>query len=77
VPGSDLYKRIPLSFYVDKPIKVIRNDALDRFGTPLEKRFTRNEIERMMTECGLANLHFSDSEPYWHVYGTKAADVSS
>ena len=29
------------AYCVDKPWKVIRNDSLDRFGTPLEQRFSR------------------------------------
>lgn len=31
----------PLSYYRDKPFYVMRTDALDRFGTRLEQRFSR------------------------------------
>jgi SAM-dependent methyltransferase len=36
-PNSNFYTKIPLSFYIGKSFNVIRNDALDRFVTPLEK----------------------------------------
>lgn len=62
---------IPLSWYADKSWKVIRNDSLDRFGTPLEKRFSRLEIEQMMKRCGLDEIIFSEKEPYWHAIGKR------
>ncbi|MCZ7629317.1 MAG: class I SAM-dependent methyltransferase [Microthrixaceae bacterium] len=34
--------RLPLSAYRDQPFYVMRTDALDRFGTGLEKRYTRD-----------------------------------
>jgi SAM-dependent methyltransferase len=64
-------KHIPLSYYRDKTFRIIRNDSLDRFGTPLEQRFSKNEIEKMMIECGLKNIKFSTKEPFWHAIGQK------
>jgi SAM-dependent methyltransferase len=61
----------PLSFYRDRSVYVMRTDALDRFGTQLEQRFTRAEIIAMMTEAGLADLHFREAAPYWTVVGTR------
>lgn len=61
----------PLAYYRDKPWYVMRTDALDRFGTKLEKRFTRDEIEAMMKAAGLENIKFSNREPYWCVVGFK------
>jgi len=58
---------VPLAYYVDKPWKIIRNDALDRFGTPLEKRFSRADIHGMIERAGLTRIQFSDSQPFWHV----------
>ena len=49
----------------------MRTDALDRFGTRLEQRFSRNEIERMMTAAGLTDIVFSEREPYWVACGRK------
>lgn len=64
-------QRIPLFFYEDKSWYIIRNDALDRFGTPLEQRFSRAEIETMMKDAGLGNIVFSEQTPYWHAVGQK------
>ena len=70
-PGSQLYNKIPLSYYIDKSFNIIRNDALDRFGTPLEQRFSRQQIEQMMKNSGLTDIVFSENMPYWHVIGRK------
>lgn len=64
-------KMIPLSYYSNKSFWIMQNDALDRFGTPLEQRFTRCEIGAMMKDCGLSHIRFSDKEPYWHAIGQK------
>jgi SAM-dependent methyltransferase len=66
-----LAKKIPLSYYADHSFNIIRNDSLDRFGTPLEQRFAKKEIKEMMEKCGLSNVIFSDNEPYWHALGQK------
>ena len=49
----------------------MRTDALDRFGTRLEQRFTRDEIKQMMHNAGLENIKFSDSKPFWVAVGFK------
>lgn len=64
-------QQIPLSYYVNKSFNIIRNDALDRFGTPLEQRFSRKEISTMMEQCGLQNIIFSNKSPFWHAVGQK------
>jgi SAM-dependent methyltransferase len=64
-------KYIPLSYYHDKSFNIIRNDSLDRFGTPLEQRFSKNEIIEMMKSCGLEEIVVSEKEPYWHAIGKK------
>jgi hypothetical protein len=46
-------------------------DALDRFGTRLEHRFTKDEIQSMMKISGLESITFSDSTPYWVALGFK------
>ena len=71
LPSSNLYKNVPLSYYCDKSFNIIRNDALDRFGTPLEQRFSKKEIEQMMCNAGLSNIKISPNEPYWHAIGQK------
>ena len=65
------YTKIPLSYYVGKSLNVIRNDALDRFGTPLEQRFSKKEIKQMMENSGLGEIIFSNKQPYWHAIGKR------
>ena len=72
VPGlGRLAMRLPLAYYWDKSLRIIRNDALDRFGTPLEQRFSREEIRAMMLHCGLDEILFSEHAPFWHAVGRK------
>lgn len=58
---------IPLHHYSRFSLEVMRNDALDRFGTSLEHRFTKLEIVSMLEEAGFAKetIRFSDDEPFW------------
>jgi SAM-dependent methyltransferase len=62
---------LPLSSYRDKSFYTMRTDALDRFGTRLERRFTREQIEEMMIEAGLTKIRFSEEAPYWVAVGYK------
>jgi len=62
---------IPLSEYREKSFYTMRTDSLDRFGTRLEQRFTKDHIERMMKNSELENICFSDTAPYWCVVGYK------
>ena len=55
----------PLSAYRDQPFYVMQTDALDRFGTRLEKRYTRQEITDLLTASGFSDVRFSDDWPYW------------
>lgn len=50
---------------------MMRTDALDRFGTRLEKRFTRSEIQKMMESVGFHDVRFNDSAPFWCAVGFK------
>lgn len=61
----------PLSFYRHQKFYTMKTDALDRFGTRLEQRFTKTQITEMMQNAGLENIVFSDSVPYWCAVGTK------
>lgn len=70
-PSTSFYKKFPLSYYIGKSFTIVRNDALDRFGTPLEQRFSKVEIMEMMHSCGLSELRFSENAPYWHVVGKR------
>jgi hypothetical protein len=61
----------PLSQYRNNSFYVMRNDALDRFGTRLEKRFSRVEIRTMMERVGLENITFSTTS-FWTAVGFRA-----
>lgn len=71
IGAKNIAKKMPLYFYHDKSYQIIRNDSRDRFGTPLEQRFTKEQIKEMMEKSGLTNIVFSDNEPYWHAIGQK------
>ena len=62
---------IPLSSYRETSFYTMRTDALDRFGTRLEQRFTRDEIAAMMSRAGLEDISFSEEEPYWVSIGRR------
>ena len=64
-------KNIPLSYYRNCSFYTMRTDARDRFGTPLERRFSKAKIKSMFKKAGLENLIFSNKEPYWCVLAYK------
>ena len=49
----------------------MRTDSRDRFGTPLEKRFTKEEIYKMMIQSGLEKINFKNDAPFWTAIGFK------
>ena len=61
----------PLSNYYNKSFYTMRTDALDRFGTQLELRYTKKEITIMMEKSELKDIVFSDSNPFWCAVGIK------
>lgn len=61
----------PLGYYRDKSFYVMRTDALDRFGTRLEQRFSKQKIELMLKKSGFKDIYFSDEQPYWCAVGIK------
>jgi SAM-dependent methyltransferase len=63
---------LPLSYYRHHSFYTMRTDARDRFGTPLEQRFSRAQIREMCTAAGLVDLRFSPRAPFWCVAGVKA-----
>jgi len=65
----------PLSSYKNLSFYTMRTDALDRFGTRLEQRFTRKEIKNMMQNAGLENIEFSNSKPFWVAVGYKSSKI--
>lgn len=59
----------PLAWYRHGSFYRMRTDALDRFGTRLEHRFTKAQIEAMMKDAGLERIRFSDRAPFWVAVG--------
>jgi SAM-dependent methyltransferase len=68
--GIDI-SNIPLSYYKDHSLYTMRTDARDRFGTPLEQRFSKVKIHNMMLEAGLDEIKFSSNAPFWCAVGYK------
>ena len=65
-------KNFPLSQYRNNSYYTMRTDALDRFGTRLEKRFTKKEMREMMENVGLGNITFNENETgLWTAVGYK------
>jgi len=64
--GKDT-SNFPLHHYAEMPFVMLANDALDRFGTTLEQRFSKTQITEMLFIAGfdVSTLMFSDSEPFW------------
>jgi ubiquinone/menaquinone biosynthesis C-methylase UbiE len=68
--GRDV-SSFPLAFYRSLSFYTMRTDALDRFGTRVEYRFTRQQITAMMIDAGLADIRFSEHAPYWCAVGRR------
>jgi SAM-dependent methyltransferase len=66
---------IPLHHYENLSFHVMRNDALDRFGTSLENRFTKAQISEMLKNAGFeeSSIRYSEEEPFWTFVARKAA----
>ena len=58
-------ENIPLSDYRNKSFYIMNNDSLDRFGTKLEQRFSKNDITNMLINAGFDKVKFSENTPYW------------
>lgn len=63
----------PLSAYRHRSFYGMRTDSLDRFGTRLEKRYTREEIETLLRNAGLRDIRFCSSI-FWCAVGTRSSD---
>ena len=63
-------ENFPLAWYRHRTLYVMRNDALDRFGTQLEQRFTQAQVQHMMAQAGLHNITFN-TDQFWTAVGYK------
>jgi SAM-dependent methyltransferase len=62
----------PLSAYRHRSFYTMRTDALDRFGTQLEHRFTAVQVRGMMEDAGLRDVVVGEGFPYWSTVGRKS-----
>ena len=69
--STDKVSVLPLSYYRNLSFYTMRTDALDRFGTRLERRFERGQIKSMMEMAGLKDIQFSENAPFWCAVGTR------
>jgi ubiquinone/menaquinone biosynthesis C-methylase UbiE len=61
----------PLSSYRHRSFYAMRTDSLDRFGTRLEKRYTRQQMEALLRDAGLTDIRFCSSV-FWCAVGTRS-----
>jgi hypothetical protein len=64
---------LPLAHYRGHSFYTLRTDSRDRFGTPLEQRFSLQEIKKMMEAAGLERIEHSPKPPFWCVVGRRRA----
>lgn len=69
-PSIDL-TNFPLNFYKNLSFYTMRTDALDRFGTKVEKRFSKAGIEKLFLDSGFGDVVFSSHAPFWCAIGYK------
>lgn len=51
----------PLAAYRHRSFYAMRTDSLDRFGTRLEKRYTKEQMKALLQSAGLINIRFCQS----------------
>ncbi len=61
----------PLSSYRHRSFYMMRTDSLDCFGTALEKRYTREQVEALMRDAGLTDIRFCSSV-FWCAVGRRS-----
>lgn len=61
-------RALPLSQYAPLEWRILYNDTVDRFGAPLEKRFSRAQIRDLFRRAGLRDPVIPESFPYWHAW---------
>lgn len=61
----------PLATYRKRSYYWMRTDALDRLGTRVEHRFSRDAVRAVLEEAGLTDVVVSDDPPYWCALGRR------
>jgi len=66
-------KQIPLyEGYKNANFYIIYNDSVDRFTTPLEKRYSKEEIIGMYEKLNFKDIQVQNDIPYWVTNGIKS-----
>ena len=60
--------QLPLSHYRDYSFRFMAGDAFDRFATPIERRYTREQISTWLARHGRA-ASFAEHTPFWVCLG--------
>ena len=70
---------VPLSQYAPLDFRILNTDMVDRFGAPLERRFSRAEISELYADAGFEEPRIPNTFPFWHAWGRKrpSADPTS
>lgn len=63
--------KIPLGYYADQPLFIARTDARDRFGTSVERRYTRHELMNLLTTSGFRSIEIGEGEPFYRFSAKK------
>jgi SAM-dependent methyltransferase len=67
-------ERLPLKTYADYSFGVCVNDQFDRFSAPLERRYERHEVERLLADSGLVDTRVT-AHHGWLGAGRRAASA--
>jgi SAM-dependent methyltransferase/uncharacterized protein YbaR (Trm112 family) len=54
--GAPIDDSWPLFVYAKYPFNVLYNDQFDRFSAPLEKRYSEDEVKRLLERAGLRDV---------------------
>ena len=66
------FENLPLCACRNESFYNMRTTSLDRFGSIIEHRFSKEDIITMMSKCGLENISFSNNpEVNWVAIGYK------
>jgi SAM-dependent methyltransferase len=76
VPNSAWAKSWLFRQYAPYPFMVLVNDQFDRFSAPIERRYTREEVEELMGAAGLRRIVVRENFG-WIGHGSKSDAVSS
>lgn len=60
---------LPLYAYREASFYTMQTDALDRFGTKLEHRFSAEQVRKLMESAGIERVTLNQDAPFWCAVG--------